>query len=106
MNVTAVRLTLIASALCSVGLISFPTFPSTLVSKPDLVNRSLKGNRLNVTPLAVKKNARSQPALVSWEASACGLRSRFQLNVLATVFWSLRAMRSLRRLQWAEGHLG
>ena len=64
MRQTITRLTIVATALCSITLISFPSFPSTLgiVFKPQLVDRALKRDRLTNAP--AKNGPRSQPALV------------------------------------------
>jgi hypothetical protein len=59
------RLAIVSIALCSIVLISFPSFPSTLgiVSKPQLVDRALKGDRLTNTPALGKTGPKSQPSL-------------------------------------------
>ena len=62
MRKTVPRLAVVATALCSIVLISFPSFPSTVVSKPQVVDRALKGDQLNSTP--AKNGPKSQPALV------------------------------------------
>jgi hypothetical protein len=64
MRQTITRLTIVATALCSITLISFPSFPSTLgiVFKPQLVDRALKRDRL--TNALAKNGVKSQPALV------------------------------------------
>ena len=64
MRRTITRLAIVATPLCSIVLISFPSFPSTLgmAFKPQLVDRALKGDQLNSTP--AKNGPKSQPALV------------------------------------------
>ena len=66
MRQTITRLTIVATALCSITLISFPSFPSTLgiVFKPQLVDRALKRDRLTNAPAPAKNELKSQPALV------------------------------------------
>ena len=56
MRQTITRLTIVATALCSITLISFPSFPSTLgiVFKPQLVDRALKRDRLTNAPAPAK----------------------------------------------------
>jgi hypothetical protein len=65
MRRTITRLAIVATALCSIVLISFPSFPSTLgiVSKPQLVDRALKGDRLTNAPAPAKNGPKSQPSL-------------------------------------------
>jgi hypothetical protein len=66
MRKTVTQCAIVMAALCSIVLVSFPSFPSTLgmVSKPQLVDRALKGDRLT-NPLAATKNGpKSQPSLV------------------------------------------
>jgi hypothetical protein len=62
---TMTRLAIIATALCSIVLLSFPSFPSTLgtVFKPQLVD-SLKGERLDNVPAPAQNGPKSRPALV------------------------------------------
>ena len=64
MRQTITRRTIVATALCSITLISFPSFPSTLgiVFKPQLVDRALKRDRLTNAP--AKNGVKSQPALM------------------------------------------
>ena len=64
MRRTVLRFAIVATALCSIVVVSFPSFPSTLglVSKPQVVDRALKGDQLNSTP--AKNGPKSQPALV------------------------------------------
>ena len=64
MRKSVMRRTIVATALCSITLISFPSFPSTLgiVSKPQLVDRALKGDRLTHAP-ALENGPKSQPSL-------------------------------------------
>jgi hypothetical protein len=66
MRRTIMRLAIIATALCSIVLISFPSFPSTLgiVFKPQLVDRALKGDRLTNARTRAPNGPKSQPALV------------------------------------------
>jgi hypothetical protein len=65
MRRTIMRLAIVSPALCSIVLISFPSFPSTLgmVSKPQLVDRALKGDRLTNAPAPGKNGPKSQPSL-------------------------------------------
>ena len=67
MNRTIVRLAVVTTAICSVVLLSFPSFPSTLgiAFKPQSVDRALMGDRLTHAPApAPTKNApKSQPLL-------------------------------------------
>jgi hypothetical protein len=60
------RLAIVATALCSIVLISFPSFPNTLgiVFRPQLVDHALKGDRLTNAPLPAKNSPKSQSALV------------------------------------------
>ena len=66
MRQTITRLTIVATALCSITLISFPSFPSTLgiVFKPQLVDRALKRDRLTNASAPAKNELKSQPVLV------------------------------------------
>ena len=52
MNRTVARLAVATTALCSIVLISFPSFPSTLgmAFKPQSVDRALKSDRLTNAP--------------------------------------------------------
>jgi hypothetical protein len=52
MHSTLARLAIVVTALFSVTLISFPSFPNTLVkaSKPQEIARALKGDRLTNIP--------------------------------------------------------
>ena len=65
MRRTITRLAIVGTALCSIVLISFPSFPSTLgmISKPILVDRTLKGDRLSNTSAPTKNGPKSQPSL-------------------------------------------
>ena len=65
MRRTVMRLAVVATALCAIVLFSFPSFPSTLgvVSKPQLVDRALKGDRLTNAPTPAKSGPKSQPSL-------------------------------------------
>ena len=65
MRKSVMRRTILATALCTITLISFPSFPSTLgiVSKPQLVDRALKGDRLTNAPAPAKNGPKSQPSL-------------------------------------------
>ena len=58
-----------ATVLFSTILVSFPSFPSTLgiVSKFQLVDRTLKGDRLSNAPAQAKTGPKSQPSLVPAE---------------------------------------
>jgi hypothetical protein len=66
MRRTITRLAIVGTALCSIVLISFPSFPSTLgmISKPILVDRTLKGDRLSDTSAPTKHGPKSRPSLV------------------------------------------
>ena len=66
MRKTVTRCTVIVVALFSIILVSFPLFPSTagIVFNPQLVDRTLKGDRLTNTPAAGKIGSKSQPSLV------------------------------------------
>jgi hypothetical protein len=65
MNTTIVRVAVIAAAICSIVLISFPSFPSAhgIDFKPQPVNRALKGDRPTTAPAQVKNGRKSQPSL-------------------------------------------
>jgi hypothetical protein len=65
MRRTVLRLAVVATALCSIVLISFPSFPSTLgvVSKPQVVDRALKGDRLPNALAPAKNGPKSKPSL-------------------------------------------
>ena len=67
MRKSVMRRTILATALCTITLISFhvSSFPSTLgvVSKPQLVDRALKGDRLTNAPAPAKNGPKSQPSL-------------------------------------------
>ena len=66
---TITRIAIVGTALCSIVLISFPSFPSTLgiVSKPILVDRALKGDRLSNASAPIKNGPKSQPSLMRAE---------------------------------------
>src|SRR5262249_52303679 len=66
MRRTITRLAIVATTLCSIALISFPSFPSTLgiVFKPQLVDRALKGNRLSNASAPSENGHKSQPSLM------------------------------------------
>ena len=68
MRRTIARLAIVLMALCSIVLISFPSFPSTLgiAFKPQSVDRALKGDRLTnaPAPAPTKNGPKSQPSLV------------------------------------------
>ena len=59
------RLAIVATALCSIVLISFPSFPSTLgtVYKPQVVERALKSDRLTNASAPAKSGPKPQPPL-------------------------------------------
>ena len=59
------RLAFVVVALCSIVLISFPSFPSTLGIdfKPQSVDRALKGDRLTNAPAPAPNEPKSQPSL-------------------------------------------
>ena len=65
MRKTIARLAIIGTAICSIVLISFPSFPSTLgtVYEPQVVDRALKGDRLTNAPAPAKNGPESQPSL-------------------------------------------
>jgi hypothetical protein len=67
MRGTVLRLAIVATALCSIVLLSFPSFPSTLgiAFKPQSVDRALKGDRLTnaPAPAPTKNGPKSQPSL-------------------------------------------
>jgi hypothetical protein len=68
MRKSVMRRTILATALCTITLISFPSFPSFpstlgIVSKPQLVDRALKGDRLTNAPAPAKNGPKSQPSL-------------------------------------------
>jgi hypothetical protein len=60
MNGTVVRVAVVATAICSIVLISFPSLPSAhgIDFKPQSVNRALKGDRPTTAPAN-----KSQPLL-------------------------------------------
>jgi hypothetical protein len=61
---TIVRVAVVAGAICSIVLISFPSFPSAHgIFKPQPVNRALKGDRPTTAPAQVKNGRKSQPSL-------------------------------------------
>ena len=66
MRKTVTRCTIIVVALFSIILVSFPLFPSTagIVFNPQLVDRTLKGDRLINTPAVGKIGSKYQPSLV------------------------------------------
>ena len=61
------RLAIVVVALCSIVLISFPSFPSTLgiAFKPQSVDRALKSDRLTnaPAPAPTKNGPKLQPSL-------------------------------------------
>ena len=80
MRRTITRLAIVATAVCSIVLISFPSFPSTLgiVFKPQLVDRALKGDSANQYPGINRKWAQvATGARADGKTGAHGLRSRF-----------------------------
>ena len=66
MRKTVTRCPIIMVALFSIILVSFPLFPSTagIVSNPQLVDRTLKGDRLTNVPAAGKIGSKAQPSFV------------------------------------------
>ena len=66
MRKTVTRCAVIMVVLFSIILVSFPLFPSTagIVSNPQLVDRTLKGNRLTNVPAAGKIGSKAQPSFV------------------------------------------
>ena len=69
MRRTITQLAIVGTALCSIVLISFPSFPSTLgmISKLISVDRTLKGDRLSSVSAPIKSGPKSQPSLVRAE---------------------------------------
>jgi hypothetical protein len=65
MNRTVVHVAVVATAICAIVLISFPSFPSAhgIDFKPQQVNRALKGDRPTIAPAQVKDGRKSQPSL-------------------------------------------
>jgi hypothetical protein len=65
MRRTVVRLAVVATAICSIVLVSFPSFPSAhgIDFKPQSVNRALKGDRPTTAPAHTKNTGKSQPSL-------------------------------------------
>jgi hypothetical protein len=65
MNRTVVRVAVVATAICSMVLISFPSFPSAhgIDFRPQPVNRALKGDRSTIAPAQIKSGHKSQPSL-------------------------------------------
>ena len=66
MRKTVARCVFLVMAICSAILFSFPSFPSTLaiLSKPQVVDRALKGDRLIIAPSPAKNGRTSRPAPV------------------------------------------
>jgi hypothetical protein len=62
MNRTVVRVAVIAAAICSIVIISFPSFPSAhgIDFRPQQVNRALKSDRPTTAPAQVKNGRKSQ----------------------------------------------
>jgi hypothetical protein len=62
-----VRCAIVVTALGLIVLVSFPSFPSTvgIMLKPQLVDRTLKGDRLTNAPAAGKIGSKPQPSFVS-----------------------------------------
>jgi hypothetical protein len=60
------RCAIVVTALGLIVLVSFPSFPSTveIISKPQLVDRTLKGDRLTNAPAAGKIGSKPQPSFV------------------------------------------
>jgi hypothetical protein len=65
MRKTIARLAIIGTAICSIVLISFPSFPSTLgaVYELQVVDRALKGDRLTNASGSAKYGPKLQPSL-------------------------------------------
>jgi hypothetical protein len=67
MRRTVLSFAVATTALCSIVLISFPSFPSTpvIAFKPQSVDRALKGDRLTnaPAPAPTKNGPKSQPSL-------------------------------------------
>jgi hypothetical protein len=66
MRKTVTRCVFLVTAILSAFLISFPSFPSPLgiISKHQIVDRALKGDRLTTAPSTAKTRPASHPALV------------------------------------------
>ena len=62
MRKTVLQFVFLGAATSAAIVISFPSFPNTLgfVSKPQVVDRALKGDRLTIEPATAKKS----PSLV------------------------------------------
>ena len=58
MRKTVMRCVFLGAATSAAIVISFPSFPNTLgfVSKPQVVDRALKGDRLTIAPATAKKS--------------------------------------------------
>ena len=58
MRKTVMRFVFLGAATSAAIVISFPSFPNTLgfVSKPQVVDRALKGDRLAIEPADTKKS--------------------------------------------------
>ena len=84
MRKTVARCVFLVMAICSAILFSFPSFPSTLaiLSKPQVVDRALKGDRLTIAPSPAKNGRTSRPApfeqvnMCPWAAIALLARCR------------------------------
>jgi hypothetical protein len=65
MNRTVVRVAVVATAICSIVLISFPSLPSAhgVDFRQQPVNRALKGDRPTIAPAQVNPGRKSQPSL-------------------------------------------
>jgi hypothetical protein len=91
---TVLRLAIVATALCSIVFISFPSFPSTLemVSNPQVVDRALKGDRLTNSP--ANNGPKSQPSLerrlneCPWAATALSARCQHSTPDVPLRPWS------------------
>ena len=95
MNRTAVRLAVVATAICSIVLISFPSFPSAhgIDFKPQPVNRALKGDRPTTSPAQVINGRKSQPSLErAGKQVPMGCDRAFSSMSSAQIFNSLRAL--------------
>jgi hypothetical protein len=60
------RFGLVGIALCSVVVISFPSFssPTGFTSRLQAVDRARKGDRVSVDPLLSQSHPKSQPVLI------------------------------------------
>ena len=92
MRRTITQLAIVGTALCSIVLISFPSFPSTLgmISKPISVDRTLKGDRLSNTSAPNKtglsRNRRSCEPKSACPWAVIALLARCRRSQFSTIF--------------------